>query len=40
MDDLNGDAWEPGQPVIECLTPVAGSLAERLEAWLAAPETP
>ena len=37
---LNGDVWEPGQPVVQCLTPVAASLAERLEAWLAAPETP
>ena len=36
---LNGDAWEPNQPVAECLTPVAASLEERLEAWLSAPQS-
>ena len=35
---LDGGVWERGQPVVECLQPVAASLAERLEAWLAAPQ--
>jgi hypothetical protein len=34
---LSGDTWDLERPVIEALTPVAASLAERLEAWLAEP---
>ena len=33
---LSGDTWTPERSVLESLTPVASSLAERLEAWLAA----
>jgi hypothetical protein len=35
---LSGDTWTPERSVLESLTPVALSLAKRLEAWLA--ETP
>jgi hypothetical protein len=34
---LSGDTWGVDRPVLESLTPVASSLVERLEAWLAAP---
>jgi hypothetical protein len=34
---LSGDTWTPKRSVVESLTPVASSLAERLEAWLAEP---
>jgi hypothetical protein len=34
---LSGDTWSVEQSVVEALTPVATSLAERLEAWLAEP---
>jgi hypothetical protein len=34
---LSGDTWTPERSVLESLTPVASSLAERLEAWLAEP---
>lgn len=33
---LSGDTWETERPLAECLTLLAASLAERLEAWLAA----
>jgi hypothetical protein len=32
---LSGDTWDPERSVVESLTPVAASLAERLETWLA-----
>lgn len=35
---LSGDTWTPERSLVESLTPVAASLADRLEAWLA--ETP
>lgn len=34
---LSGDTWTPERSVVESLTPVAASLAERLEAWLSDP---
>ncbi|NLX97968.1 MAG: SMI1/KNR4 family protein [Rhodopirellula sp.] len=32
---LSGDTWDLERPLVESLTPVAASLVERLEAWLA-----
>ncbi len=31
---LSGDTWDPERPVVEALTLVAPSLADRLDAWL------
>lgn len=33
--ELDIETWDTERPVVESLTPVAASLAERLEAWLA-----
>ena len=35
---LDPEEWDLESPVVEALVPLAGSLEERLEAWLAGPE--
>lgn len=32
---LDGETWDPQRPLVASLAPVAASLAERLEQWLA-----